>query len=99
MTADDPPQPSLDAKLQLWQQGDVILNAPLTFIHYANLADPVSAEAKSQAATLSGAGSAAPDRAILESDVDGFVVLTQTCDIVRSAEHRPYVEVAPLVEV
>jgi hypothetical protein len=29
----------------------------------------------------------------------GFVVLTQTCDLVRSCESRPYVELAALIEV
>jgi hypothetical protein len=31
--------------------------------------------------------------------VPGFVVLTQTCDLVRSSHQRPYAELAPLVEV
>ena len=35
----------------------------------------------------------------LTSEVLGLVVLTQTCDVVRSCVTRPYVEVAPLVQV
>jgi hypothetical protein len=99
MTAANPSRPSIDAKLQHWQQGDVILNAPLAFIHYANLAEPVSPEAKAKASALSASADPLPQSTVLESDVKGFVVLTQTCDIVRSAEQRPYVEIAPLVEV
>jgi len=99
MTAEDPPSSSIDAQLLHWRQGDVVLEAPLAFIHYANLAQPVSAEAKAHAAALAARAELPPHSAVLESDVDGFVVLTQTCDIVRSAEQRPYVEVAPLVEV
>jgi hypothetical protein len=36
---------------------------------------------------------------ILDSDVSGLVVLTQTCDLVRATEERPYAEVCPLVAV
>ena len=32
-------------------------------------------------------------------EVDGLVVVTQSCDIVRSCEKRPFIEVAPLVKV
>ncbi len=34
-----------------------------------------------------------------ETEVVGFMVVTQTCDIVRQCVHRPFVEVCPLVEV
>lgn len=34
-----------------------------------------------------------------ESAVRGLVVLTQTCDIVRKSVERPFIEVAPIVEV
>jgi len=36
---------------------------------------------------------------LAESEVRGFMVATQTCDIVRSCTERPFVEVCPLVEV
>lgn len=36
---------------------------------------------------------------LLEESVEGFVVVTQSCDVVRSAERRPAVEVSPLVKV
>lgn len=39
------------------------------------------------------------DHDVVEDAVDGLVALTQTCDIVRPADKRPYVEFAPLVEV
>ncbi len=35
----------------------------------------------------------------LELEVTGFAVLTQSCDIVRKRSDRPFVTVAPLVEV
>lgn len=34
-----------------------------------------------------------------ELAVEGFVVVTQSCDVVRSAERRPVVEVSPLVKI
>lgn len=40
-----------------------------------------------------------PDGDILEEVVDGLAVLTQTCDIVRPYQKRPFVEVCPLVRV
>ncbi|MDH3598137.1 MAG: hypothetical protein OEU26_00700, partial [Candidatus Tectomicrobia bacterium] len=36
---------------------------------------------------------------IVESSVEGFVVLTQTCDIVRQCTERPFLEVGPIIEV
>ena len=36
---------------------------------------------------------------LIQSSTDGFIVLTQTCDIVRSCVTRPFIEVAPIVEV
>src|SRR5690606_14455031 len=39
------------------------------------------------------------DADLAEQQVLGLVVITQTCDIVRSCTERPYVEVCPLVEV
>ncbi len=36
---------------------------------------------------------------VIQRTVEGSVVLTQTCDIVRPCVKRPFIEVAPLVEV
>lgn len=36
---------------------------------------------------------------LVESEVPGFVVLTQSCDIVRKYKDRPYVSVSPLAQV
>jgi hypothetical protein len=50
---------------------------------------------------LTEASAAVSDQGIdlAESAVRGLVVLTQTCDIVRTSRERPFLEVAPLVEV
>lgn len=39
------------------------------------------------------------DLANINSDELGFVVLTQTCDIIRSSKDRPFVEVCRIIEV
>ena len=40
-----------------------------------------------------------PGSDVVETEVRGFMVLTQTCDISRDCGERPYIEVSPLVEV
>lgn len=99
MTAAQPDPTPIDTVLQEWRQGDTILGSDLAFVHVVDLARPVSAEAKEQAATMAASGETAGTTTLLESEVEGFVVTTQTCDVVREAEKRPYVELAPLVEV
>jgi hypothetical protein len=53
------------------------------------------------AVPLTEASTAVSDQGVdlAESAVRGLVVLTQTCDIVRTSRERPFLEVAPLVEV
>ncbi len=53
---------------------------------------PLTPDSKDVVAAEANADSA-------ESAVRGFVVITQTCDLVRSCEDRPFVEISPLVEV
>jgi hypothetical protein len=77
----------IDASLREWRQGDALEES--WFVHVGDGAAPLSA-----AAAEAGGGAQA-----LTSEVLGLVVVTQTCDIVRSCVTRPYVEVAPLVRV
>jgi hypothetical protein len=78
----------IDASLREWRQGDLALEESW-FVHVGDGALPLS-EAAAEAE--SGVQS-------LTSEVLGLVVVTQTCDIVRSCVTRPYIEVAPLVRV
>lgn len=79
----------IDAALGAWRQGDLALDE-LWFVHVGD-----AGVALSDAAAESGeAGVQA-----FTSDVAGLVVVSQTCDIVRSCVTHPFVEVAPLVEV
>lgn len=36
---------------------------------------------------------------IVEEEIVGVVVLSQTCDIVRNYEERPYLEIAPIIDL
>lgn len=90
----------IDHALGVWRQGDVSLNVGLEFVHFADLLRPHS-PASDQAANglvADGEGIEAGATVVLD-EVRGVVVLSQTCDVVRGCRARPFVEVAPLVEV
>ncbi len=78
---------TIDEAVAQWRQGDCVLGEH--FIAYR--IDP-TAPLTSAAAATDG------DADLIEAEVLGFVVVTQTCDIVRQCRSRPFVEVAPLVD-
>ncbi len=80
----------IDAALEKWRQGDYVLGEHWFVQRY----DPQRPLTK---ASLDAAQQGIDD--LIESEVRGFVVVTQTCDIVRSCSSRPFIEVVPLVEV
>lgn len=78
----------IDAALGAWRQGDLALEESW-FVHMGDSALPLTgASAQSEGGIQA-----------LTSEVHGLVVVTQTCDVVRSCVTRPYIEVAPLVRV
>ncbi len=79
----------VDAKLLTWRQGDCVVSDQW-FVFRTDLERPL---------TWDGAAAAAEGADTAESKVFGFMVLTQTCDLVRKCNERPFVEVCPLVEV
>jgi hypothetical protein len=79
----------VDAALEEWRQGDFVLSEQ-GFVYRIDPQLPLTEESLD-------AGAEGSDLA--ESMVRGFVVVTQTCDIVRSCSKRPFVEVVPLLEV
>jgi hypothetical protein len=89
VSGQDHPHHRVDAALQAWRQGDCVLGEHW-FIHRFDPTLP-----------LTEASAAVSDQGVdlAESAVRGLVVLTQTCDIVRTSLERPFVEVAPIVEV
>ena len=91
---------TIDQALQAWRQGDVSLDVGLEFLHFAELSRPHSPASTQVAEEL------AHDREAIEAgptpvldEVRGVVILSQTCDVVRGCCNRPFVEVAPLIEV
>ncbi len=79
----------IDLALKEWRQGDLALDESW-FVHVGDSSAPLSeAAAQAEAAGVQA----------FTSEVAGLVVVTQTCDIVRSCTSRPYVEVAPLMQV
>ncbi|MCL2825291.1 MAG: hypothetical protein FWD57_14970 [Polyangiaceae bacterium] len=80
----------VDAVLASWCQGDCVLDGDHWFAHRVDVACPL---------TAAGHAAAAQRKSIAEEKVAGFVVITQTCDIVRACNDRPYLEVCPLVAV
>ena len=91
------PQPTdhfsdVDKALEQWRQGDIILAPAFNLIHLAKLTQPLTPAATE--AQLGAAPNADPE--ILETAADGFIVLTQTCDLVRDAKNKPYAHLALL---
>lgn len=98
MTGRRAAEDAIDDELRHWRQGDVSLDAGLEFVHVADLARPHS-QASVEAVGGSDGETQLAGIATIASDVEGVVVLTQTCDIVRSCQNRPFVEIAPLVRL
>jgi hypothetical protein len=78
-----------DKALSQWRQGDCVVG-PNSFVHRFRPESPVTPASREVAPT---------ELDVVETDVRGLVVVTQTCDLVRQCADRAYVEVAPLVEV
>jgi len=85
----------IDEQLRVWRQGDVVLTEAIPAVHLAHMASPGTAASKELAAILAEGG-IPPDFATVSLDAAGFMVVSQTCDIVRGCGDRPYVEVCPL---
>ncbi|PWU19991.1 MAG: hypothetical protein C5B49_04985 [Bdellovibrio sp.] len=73
-----------------WQQGDYVLGDQQFIFRYLS---------KAPATKLSASWDSEEIDYIGEEIVRGLVILTQTCDLIRKVEERPYFEVAPVVEV
>lgn len=87
----DPPADvaHIDEALQAWRQGDCVLGEQW-FAHRFAPAQPLTDEAKA-------AAEAGVDLA--ESETHGLMIVSQSCDVVRSCSERPFVEVCPVVQL
>lgn len=87
--ADDPALQAVNDALKFWRQGDCVLGEQW----FVSAFDPdlpltdAALRAKDAGGTL------------VENEVRGLVVVTQSCDIVRDCKAKPFAEVSPLVEV
>lgn len=79
----------IDEALVAWRQGDCVIGEQW-FAFRTDVSAPLTADA--MVAAEEGVD-------LAETKVYGFMVVTQTCDIVRGCGDRPFVEVCPLVEV
>ena len=91
---------AIDEALRAWRQGDVSLDAGLEFLHLADLSRPHSPASRQVAEDMANNGEALEAGAMpVLDEVRGMVMLSQTCDVVRGCRDRPFVEVAPLIEM
>ncbi len=88
LASDSPEVARIDAALAEWRQGDLALEEDW-FIHAADGSFPLTADSDEAEDGLHA----------LTTEVDGLVMISQTCDVVRGCLERPYVEVAPLVAI
>lgn len=81
-----------------WCQGDVLANAPMPFVHLALAKYPIT-----ELSRLISQNLETDDEYQLLSVADksnhGFLVVSQTCDVIRTWQTRPYLELAPLVSM
>lgn len=80
---------AIDATLSEWSQGDCNIGEDCWFVTRFDPHRPLTPAAEDVAAETD----------LAESAVSGFVVVTQTCDLVRSCAERPFLEISPLVSV
>lgn len=80
---------ALTAQLQTWRQGDCFVGE-FWFITRID-PDGVLTDDALPAAADAGDNS--------ETEELGFMVVTQTCDLVRDCSKRPFVEISPLVKI
>jgi hypothetical protein len=78
----------INAALQEWRQGDFALEEKW-FVHSVDPSLPLTLESSQVEGEIQS----------ITSEVEGLVIVTQSCDVVRSCIKRPFIEVSPLVKV
>lgn len=84
----------VEAALQEWSQGDVVLGSHIPLVHIADLRMPLTPASQE---LLEENGLADGPLAVIETNEIGCIVVSQTCDIVRSPKLRPFVDVCPVI--
>ena len=83
----------VDAECSTWRQGDAFVGEGLTFVHVADLAKPLTGNA-----SLEAEAGFETDQSLasIATKIPGVVVISQTCDLIRSAADRSYAQIAAL---
>lgn len=79
----------INKALSDWRQGDCVVGEHW-FVYRYNSQNPI---------TIENQIPESDNCDLMEKEVKGFAVITQTCDLVRDCKTRPFIEVSPLVEV
>lgn len=85
----------IDQALQDWRQGDVALAGGMVMVHLADRRSPLTKASRDAAEGVSDKY----DTFEVLTPVEGLVVVTQTCDIIKKCTHCEFVEVSPLIPV
>lgn len=92
---DEQKKERVNTALSVWRQGDFV-QTDKPFLHLADTKEPLT----SRSERLAAEGSSNDlGLSTVAYEVKGLVVITQTCDLVRSCLEKPYVSVVPLVEL
>lgn len=71
-----------------WQQGDCVLGVSSGFIYRFDTSRPATPESRS----------AGDESDLVEAAVPGFAIVTQTCDILRATQDRPFIDICALID-
>jgi hypothetical protein len=85
------PYEVINASLRAWRQGDCVLGEHWFTWRYDPDA-PITITSNQE-------GFISDDTDILEEACPGLAVVSQTCDIIRNCQERPFIEVCPLLHV
>ena len=88
---------AIDGRLSDWSQGDVVLGTAIPFVYLADYRQPVTDGSQEAAAAERAEGDA--DLGTVVIDVPGVVIISQSCDLVRSCAQQPFVKLAALQQV
>jgi hypothetical protein len=91
------PNNGIDARLNDWNQGDVVLGTAIPFVYVADYGKPITEGARQAAVADRAEGDS--DLGMVAIDVPGVVVVSQSCDLVRSCADQPFVKLAALQQI